>query len=253
MKRKVLFFIILAVLLSGCISHSYEKQADGIMIKLKKQKTTDPNILKVEVCSESIFRIVASPSESFSDRQSLIVEKRDRENVPYSVKEKGNIVNISTSKITAEISKKTGEIAFYDKNGRLILREKKGGGKVFTPAEVMSEQTYHARQVFDSPSDEAFYGLGQHQNDIMNYKGHNVDLWQHNMVASVPFLVSSKNYGILWDNNSRIKFGDIRDYQPLSSLTLYDKDGNKGGVFPHCIFSNAGCHKNRICHRSRIS
>ncbi len=230
MKRNGLFFIILISLLSGCASQSYEKQANGIIIKLKKQKPTNPYILKVEVCSENIFRIIASPVESFSDRPSLIVEKHDWENVPYSVKEKGNTVTISTSEMTAKVSKKTGEIAFHDKNGRLVLREKKGGGKVFTPAEVMSERTYHARQVFDLLSDEAFYGLGQHQNDIMNYKGHNVDLWQHNIVASVPFLVSSKNYGILWDNNSRTKFGDIRDYQPLSSLTLYDKDGSKGGL-----------------------
>ncbi|MBN2180300.1 MAG: DUF4968 domain-containing protein [Sedimentisphaerales bacterium] len=229
MKRFGLFFIISAALLSGCISQSYEKQADGIMIKLKKQKPSDPNILKVEVCSESIFHIIASPKQSFSDRQSLIVERHNWENVPYAIKEKGNTVNISTSKMTAKVSKKTGEISFYDKTGRLMLREKKSG-KIFTPTEVMGEQTYHIRQVFDSPPDEAFYGLGQHQNDIMNYKGHNVDLWQHNMVASVPFFVSSKNYGILWDNNSRTKFGDIRDYQPISSLTLYDKDGNKGGL-----------------------
>ena len=75
MKQYGLFFIMLAILLSGCVSQSYEKQANGIMIKLKKQKTTDPNILKVEVCSKNIFRVVASPRESFSGRQSLIVEK----------------------------------------------------------------------------------------------------------------------------------------------------------------------------------
>jgi len=230
MKQCGLLFIMLAVLLSGCVSHTYEKKADGIMIKLRIRKSTDPNIVQIQVCSEDIIHVVAGQEESFSARESLIVEKHDWENVPYSVKEKGNTVNISTSKMTVKVSKKTGEIAFYDRNGQLILREKKGGGKIFTPAEVMGEQTYHIRQVFNSPPDEAFYGLGQHQNNIMNYKGHNVDLWQHNMVASVPFLVSNKNYGILWDNNSRTKFGDIRDYRPLSSLTLYDKDGNRGGL-----------------------
>jgi alpha-D-xyloside xylohydrolase len=46
----------------------------------------------------------------------------------------------------------------------------------------------------------------------------------------VPFLVSSKNYGILWDNNSRTKFGDIRDYQHLSSLTIYNDKVEKGGL-----------------------
>ncbi len=230
MKHYGLFFIIMAVLLNGCISITYENQADGIMLKLKKQKPTDPSMVKIQICSEDIIRVVASPEESLSSRKSLIVEKQSWESVPYTVKELGNTIQISTAKITAKVSKKTGEISFYNKDGQLVLQEKKGGGKIITPAEVMGEQTYHIRQIFNSSPDEAFYGLGQHQNDIMNYKGHNVDLWQHNMVASVPFLVSSRNYGILWDNNSRTKFGDIRDYQPLSSLTLYDKEGNKGGL-----------------------
>ncbi len=64
----------------------------------------------------------------------------------------------------------------------------------------------------------------------MNYKGHDVDLWQYNIIAVNPFLVSSKNYGILWDNNSRTKFGDIRDYQPINTLKLYDKNGESGGL-----------------------
>jgi alpha-D-xyloside xylohydrolase len=42
--------------------------------------------------------------------------------------------------------------------------------------------------------------------------------------------VSSKNYGILWDNNSRTKFGDMRDYQPISSLRLFNNEGNLGGL-----------------------
>ncbi|MEJ2629568.1 MAG: PA14 domain-containing protein, partial [bacterium] len=94
----------------------------------------------------------------------------------------------------------------------------------------MGETTFHIQQLFNSPEKEAFYGLGQHQNNIMNYKGQDVDLWQYNIVVTLPFLVSSRNYGILWDNNSRTKFGDIRDYRSLESLKLYDKNGNPGGL-----------------------
>jgi len=223
-------FILTAVLLNGSINYAFEKQADGIVIKLQKEKATDPKIIKIQVRTENILRIVATPGDSFSSRPSLIVEKRNWKAVPFTITEADDTVQISTAKITAKVLTKTGEITFYDKAGQVILREKPGGGKIITPAEVMGEKTYHIQQFFMSPEDEAFYGLGQHQNNIMNYKGHNLDLWQHNMVAVVPFLVSSRNYGILWDNNSRTKFGDIRDYQPLSSLTLYDKEGNEGGL-----------------------
>jgi len=158
-----------------------------------------------------------------------MVDKTDWEPVPWSIKEEGSHIVLSTAKVTVRVQRDKGTVAFYNADGRLILQEKMGGSKIITPAEVMGEKTYHIQQLFNSPEDEAFYGLGQHQNDIMNYKGNDVDLWQHNIVAVVPFLVSSRNYGILWDNNSCTKFGDIRDYQPLASLILYDREGKKGG------------------------
>jgi len=218
------------VMLNGCSSYFVRKQDDGIVVRLKKEKATDAKMVKIQVCSENIFRVIATPGRCFSHRESLIVGKKEWQPVPFGVQEEEGTVRISTAKLTATISKKTGEIAFFDSDGQPILQEKSGGGKIISAAEVMGEKTYHVQQVFESPEDEAFYGLGQHQNNIMNYKGHDVDLWQHNIIAVVPFLVSSRNYGILWDNNSRTKFGDIRNYGSLSSLILYDKDGREGGL-----------------------
>ena len=86
------------------------------------------------------------------------------------------------------------------------------------------------QQVFESPADEAFYGLGQHQADEFNYKGKNEVLFQYNTKVSVPFVLSSKNYGILWDNYSLTKFGDSRDYLDLDQFKLYDKTGKEGGL-----------------------
>ncbi len=226
----IALIILAAVLLSGCSNYTFERQQNEVLIKLEKHKATDPNIMKIQVCSDSIIHIIASPGDAFSNRKSLIIQKTNWEAVPFTVKGNVDIIRISTNKIIAKISAKNGEIAFYNKKGRLILQEKAGSGRVITPAEVMGEQTFNIRQVFKSPADEAFFGLGAHQNNIMNYKGHNVDMLQYNIVDVIPFLVSSRNYGILWDNNSRTKFGDIRDYQPISSLKLYGKDGKEGGL-----------------------
>ncbi|HCO67014.1 MAG TPA: alpha-xylosidase, partial [Dysgonomonas sp.] len=77
---------------------------------------------------------------------------------------------------------------------------------------------------------ESFYGLGQHQADEFNYKGKNEVLFQYNTKVSVPFFVSTKNYGILWDNYSLTKFGDPRDYADLDQFKLFDKSGNEGGL-----------------------
>ena len=87
------------------------------------------------------------------------------------------------------------------------------------------------RQRFESPDDEAIYGFGQHQQGWMNQKGRDVELLQHNIDMAVPFLVSSRNYGLLWDNNSITRMGDPRGLQPLpKSLKLYDANGKEGAL-----------------------
>jgi len=225
-----IFVLFVASMLISQILFAYEKEADGVLFEIKKQKETDAQWVKIQICTENIIRVLASPEKSFSTRTSLMVNKTVWEPVAWSVKENGDWVDMVTAKIRISVQKKTGAVKFYDTKGGLLLKEKTGAGKIITAAEVMGEHTFHIQQLFDSPDDEAFYGLGQHQNAIMNYKGHDVDLWQYNIVAIVPFLVSSKNYGILWDNNSRTKFGDIRDFQSLSILKLYDKDGTEGGL-----------------------
>jgi alpha-D-xyloside xylohydrolase len=211
-------------------SCAYKKEVDGIVLQLERQKETDARLLKIQVCSENIIRILATAEKSFSNRTSLMVDKARWEPVPWSVDEHPDWLEISTARISVRVQRKTGAVSFYDSQGKPLLQESPGGGKLITSGEVMGEQTFHIRQIFDSPAEEALYGLGAHQNAIMNYKGHDVDLWQYNIIDVIPFLVSSKNYGILWDNNSRTKFGDIREYQPLTALKLYAPDGSEGGL-----------------------
>ena len=87
------------------------------------------------------------------------------------------------------------------------------------------------QQVFESPADEAFYGLGQHQADEFNYKGKNEELFQYNTKVSVPFIVSNKNYGVLWDNYSLSRFGNPNDYSQLNEVfKMYDQNGKPGGL-----------------------
>jgi alpha-D-xyloside xylohydrolase len=230
MKLKQWWIMLILPCISSCQSESgaYQKQTDGIILQIEKQKKTDARMLKIQVCSENIIRIMATAEKSFSTRPSLMVDKTNWDPVPWSLKEEADWLEISTRLVSVRVQRKTGAVSFYNSQGQLFLQEPQDGGKTITPVEVMGEQTFQIRQIFNSPADEAFYGLGAHQNAIMNYKEHDVDLWQYNIVDVIPFLVSSRNYGILWDNNSRTKFGDIREYQPLTALKLYNLDGAEG-------------------------
>ncbi|MBN1561601.1 DUF4968 domain-containing protein, partial [candidate division KSB1 bacterium] len=216
---------LLFFLACGSSELAIEKTSDGVILPLARKDDRTPRQMRIQVVDENIFHVTAA-AESFSDRPSLIVENVEWPAVPFTLSETGDILTLSTTSLTAKISAKTGEIGFYDANGKSLLVEKPGG-KWIEPAEVMGEQTCHVQQIFESPADEAFYGLGQHQYGWMNYKGKDVDLYQINCIAVVPFVVSNKNYGILWDNNSRTKFGDPAEYQQLDSFKLY---GAAGGL-----------------------
>jgi hypothetical protein len=86
------------------------------------------------------------------------------------------------------------------------------------------------RQEWQANADEALYGLGQHQLGLMNIKGFDLDLWQRNTEVVVPFLVSSRGYGILWDNTSWTRFGDLRDFEFIPAAQMFDTNGKAGGL-----------------------
>ena len=108
-----------------------------------------------------------------------------------------------------------------------ILQE---NSRQIEPAEVQGEKTFHVRQQWSDNPMESLYGLGQNQLGTLDLKGYDLDLWQHNTNVAIPFLVSSEGYGILWDNTSFTRFGNLRDFVPIPSEDLLDKDYVAGGL-----------------------
>jgi alpha-D-xyloside xylohydrolase len=228
--KKVLLanLIVLAGLVSCAPKTDFEKLADGIVLKPTQGQAT--KAVRLQVVSDDIIHVTASAADTFSTAQSLIVLPALEGKKEWKLEETADALVVVTKSLRATIKRTTGEVSFADSTGQLVLQEKTGGGKVFTPTTVDKLATHQVQQVFDSPGDEAFYGLGAHQNGQMNYKGQDVELIQQNIVDVVPFLYSSRNYGILWDNYSISRFGDPRPYQGLYGLKLFDKDGKAGGL-----------------------
>ncbi len=230
-------FILL--LLLNLQSFAFEKEGNGIILHFTSSENPNVSMLKLQIVSDDIVRVIATTGDSFSQRPSLMLAGNEMPEVSWKVEENNGFIDVITSKVITRVDTSSGAVTFLDKTGKVLLSEKPEDGKIITPAKVMGEQTFHIQQLFDSPEEEGFYGLGAHQNGVFNYKNTDVDLWQYNIVNAIPFLVSSKNFGILWDNNSRTKFGDIRDYGSISGLKLYDKEGSPGGLTAE-YFSDSG-------------
>ena len=230
MKNRFIFLIILSIVfLDACSHKTFTTHNDGIIVQLKKTDEQNTRLVRIQVISDDIFRVSATPDETLADKESLSVVKRDSVFRDWKVTEEGNTLELSTASTIASLSLITGQVSFFDRSGKMILKEM-DKGRTFSRVTVDDVQGLALRQVFESPEDEAIYGLGQHQSEEINYKGRNEELFQYNTKVSIPFVISTRNYGIIWDNYSLTRYGDARDYSQLSIFNLYDKEGTAGGL-----------------------
>ena len=80
-------------------------------------------------------------------------------------------------------------------------------GWEMSPHTVSGEKTFRVGASFAAPADEHYYGLGQNQEGTLDYRGRSIEC-KHDYDAPagetvcVPFLVTNKGYGLVWDNPS---------------------------------------------------
>ena len=218
------------MVMTGCSEGKYSKNDNGITVNLTPATENGVRKVRLQVLGDKIIRVSATPDKKFANDGSLVVVPQENK-TQFTVEEADSAISVITSEVRATVSLASGDVKFYDKDGRLIVSEA-DGGREFSPIEVEDTKGYTVRQVFESLSDEeGIYGLGQHQSDEFNYKGRNEELFQYNTKVSVPFVVSTDNYGILWDSYSLCRFGNPEPYRQLGQVfKIYDKDGKEGAL-----------------------
>ena len=233
---------MMALMCLSCSTSPYERTEDGVVVRLSSKSDFPGQAVRLQVVNDRIIRVTSVPSGEFPLTSSLITVRQPKSETEFTIETGEGNITLATKALSAEVSLKTGEVVFTDTDGTVYLAEQNGGGRSFTPATVRGESCLVIRQQFESNPDEAIYGLGANQTSFMNLKGKDADLFQYNTLAVVPFIISNHNYGILWDNNSRTKYGDIREWKELSAMKLYDAGGNEGGVA--AIYSDRRTGKN---------
>ena len=242
LTKTLLISAVLFMSASGLQAAGFSQNGNYLTVQLKQHQNYGPSQIRLQVVSDKIIRVQATAEQSFKDKTSLIIVPQTSK-ATYKVDEQGDNLIITTAAMRAVLNEGTGHITFYDLKDNVLLNEVAQGGKTFKPFTVpdreigvdidkVPEAQKHGwswRALFDSPDNEAFYGLGQHQSEELNMKGKNEDLFQYNTKVSVPFVISNKNYGILWDSYSYCRWGNPDDYLQLNrAFKLYDKDGKEG-------------------------
>ncbi|NII29732.1 DUF5110 domain-containing protein [Pseudoflavitalea sp. X16] len=231
MKLRLLLFSLLSSALLNVLlaaPPSYITTPNGVIVFTDPLVTGTSNAVKLEVIADNIIRVMAAPGKEMASTQSLVTVYSKRPGLSWNVIPSKESVTLKTKNLTAVVDLKTGAVSFRDQKGEKILNEKQPLGRHFQPAVFDGKRHYTLTQAFQTTASDAWYGLGQHQDGIINYRGQQVTFFQNNTEVAVPFLISNKNYGILWDNYSLTRAGDVRPLHPLADLQLFSKKGVAG-------------------------
>lgn len=212
--------------------NNYSYSSEALRLNL------DNGIIEIKPVTYNILRIRYTLQDSFSARESLMCVPLPKIPISFDLKETQKYLSLRTKKIELRIDRDTSAFTYCDANGNILAKEPEKGGKTLIPVDlvktvfdensevetdssvdgmrshaknyrkVVDRKSYHTKLEFEWDDDEALYGLGSHEEGIMNLRGHHQYLYQQNFKASVPFLASTNGYGILFDSYSLITFHD---------------------------------------------
>jgi len=226
MKSRCLLALAAALPLAAA-AQEVERLADGVIVRPADAGAAD---VRLQLVAARIGRVSAAPDGFFQRSPSLMRAPAAGAAPRFTLEQGADAVRLEAGGIAAEVALADGSVRFFDAQGRPLLEETPGA-RTFEAVRFEGRPYYSIRQRFRSPGDEAFYGTGLHQQGWMNLKGRDVELLQHNIDKAIPYLLSSRNYGILWDNNSITRYGDPRGLRPLQeSLQVYDAQGRPGAL-----------------------
>jgi alpha-D-xyloside xylohydrolase len=197
-------------------------------------------MLSITPVSARTVRIRYTLGSEFSRAPSLIVtaDPAAQPPVPFRVEDRGEHLVLSTDALVVEVDRSTGALTYRAPDGSLLTREPSRGGKHLDPVDVcvsvfdtstvverldnpdgvrieardirtvVDRGAYHARLEFEWLDGEALYGLGSHEEGMFDLRGQHQYLYQQNMKAVVPVLVSTRGYGVFLDCTSLMTFHD---------------------------------------------
>jgi len=208
--RHTFFFIIILfpALCQGQVVKGFKQVTDRVDV------TISEGTLSIYPITENAVRIRFSKGAKVQIPELIFTS-----NVPaprFSVSDSPSKLEIAAKNIIAELDKQTGKLSFANNSGKIFLREKAETRRLI-PDSVQGQACYVAEQSFESPADEYLFGLGQFQDGHYNIRNVTRRLTQVNSQISIPFIYSSKGYGLLWH-----QYG-LTDFNPADNFITLEK------------------------------
>lgn len=199
----------ISLLYTSCTSGNYKDTGKEVIINLPT------GTLSLIPMNQNSVRVQFSQQDSTSLEELIYTE-----NVPcpkYNIEENSEEIILRLECISVFFDKNQETLTFKDKDGRVLLQEK-AGGRLIEKSTVQGIATHKVEQQFISPKDEYLYGTGQFQDGYLNIRGLSRRLTQVNTQIAIPFILSNKGYGLLWNNYGLTDFNPSDEFIQLTPV-----------------------------------
>ena len=203
-RRNLLLFLYPAIL-AGALAWSASADANAQDPSSGAVRRTESGLeISTQACVLTIRPITASAIRVRCAKQAAVESPSlvllPQPSAPaFQVSQDENSVVIATAKMRAVFDRHDEALHFTDSSGRTFLSEVAGTRRL-DPATIQGEATFAAEQAFVSPPGEHLFGTGEFQDGFLDVRDLPRRLTQVNSQIAIPFLLSSRGYGILWHN-----------------------------------------------------
>lgn len=183
----------------------------------------DKEILIVEEWGVDAIRVYSSPKNKKIKNEFGIKELKKNENSNFKIIQNGDIIEFINGNLKVEY--KDNKLFFYNKN-QLILEEysrkqsnvrrtigidddvkieyKPSYSLNISPREFKKnyKDSFESIQLFETDINEKIFGMGSYAEENLNKNLGMYELMQRNSQTTIPFYISNKNYGFLWNGSS---------------------------------------------------
>ena len=205
--------LLIAAALTGLVCPTAARAGEARAIEHGVEVTTDDGqTVRVLAFADGTFRVTVAGDPAPLEPGPMLVAEADGE-PQVDIDAQQAVLTSSLGHAVVRLS--DGRLTVFDAAGDILLEEH-APARTIDPVELEGQIWSKTRAQFNRGTDEGLFGLGQHQNRQMNYNGEDVELAQHNIATAIPYLVSTRGYGILWDNASITRVGDPDPYEMLT-------------------------------------
>lgn len=199
----------------------------------------DKETLVIEVWGKNAVRVRATRRPALSERDWALLPKADilggdALDSDVSIAVDGDSAVVRSGSLECRVNDE-GWLSFHDARGRLLLQEywrnRNRHERYALPLNISARElkpvpgadAYALTARFEAQEGEKLFGLGQYQDPYLDKKGSTLELAHRNCQSSVPFALSNRGYGFLWNNPAigRVAFArNVTEWSAPSTLEL---------------------------------